>query len=198
MSKKQPEIEIICILDRSGSMWTLQEEVIGAFNNFIETQKKEPGKANVTLVLFDDQYEVVYQNKKLSKVPELTSKTYFTRGMTGMYDAIGKAINSSESKDAMVLIQTDGQENSSKEYTGDQIKKLIEDKEKIGWDFIFLGADINTASEAHKFGMDTNKSFNYNKSAQGINIAFNAMSSATSNYRMSKTDEHSLNNKQGK
>lgn len=184
--KKQSAVEIVCILDRSGSMKSLENEVIGSFNHFIETQKKEAGKANVTLVLFDDQYEVVYNSISIKKVPELTSKEYYVRGMTGMYDAIGKAINNCTAKDAMVLIQTDGYENSSKEYTGQQIKTLIKEKEDAGWDFIFLGADIDVSMEASKFGMSASKSFTYTKSADGMNDAFRAMSNATSSYRASR------------
>ena len=185
MSKKN-SVEIICILDRSGSMGSLQTEVINSYNEFIRDQQKEKGKANVTLVLFDDKYEVVYENKNIKKVPELTSETYFARGMTGLFDAIGKAVNKSQSEDAMVLIQTDGQENSSQEWNKESIKKLIKEKEDLGWDFLFLGANIDAAAEGSSFGMMASKTMQYDASVNGVQDAFVSMSNITKSYRSSK------------
>lgn len=182
-------VHIICILDRSGSMASLATEVIGSYNEFITTQQKEPGKAKVTLVLFDDKYEVVYDMVSLKKVPKLTEKEYFTRGMTGMFDAIGKAINSSTAKDAMVLIQTDGHENSSVEYNSESIKKLIAEKEAQGWDFIFLGANIDAADTGASFGIMGSKSVQYDASVNGVKMAFNSMNTVTTSYRSMKQAE---------
>lgn len=180
------KVQIICILDRSGSMGFLAPEVINSYNTFIQDQQKEKGKAAVTLVLFDDKYEVIYEGLSLKKVPELTSEVYFARGMTAMYDAIGKTISSNDAKDAMVLINTDGYENGSQEYTKDSIKKLITEKEALGWDFIFLGANIDAASEGASFGMAANKSVQFEASFDGIKDAYTVMSNATSSYRASK------------
>lgn len=182
-------VHIICILDRSGSMGSLATEVIGSYNEFIKTQQAEPGKAKVTLVLFDDKYEVVYDMVKLEKVPQLTEKEYFTRGMTGMFDAIGKAITSSDAKDAMVLIQTDGMENSSSEYNKESIKALIAEKEDAGWDFIFLGANIDAADAGASFGMMASKSVQYDASVDGVKDAFMSMSNSTTSYRSMKQAE---------
>lgn len=182
---EQP-VEIICILDRSGSMQSMAVEVINSFNNFVDEQKAEKGEANLTLVLFDDKYEVVYNSVSLDKVKPITSKEYFARGMTGLFDAIGKSVNACTAKDAMVLIQTDGQENSSKEYTKASVKKLITEKEDAGWDFIFLGANIDAATEGAGFGMSNGKSFGYDASVNGTKDAFMAMSNATSDYRSMK------------
>ncbi len=179
-------VEIICILDRSGSMYSLAPEVIGSFNNFVVEQIAEEGQANLTLVLFDNKYEVVYDSVPLNEVPKLTEDVYFARGMTGMYDAIGKAVSSCTAKDAMVLIQTDGFENSSTEYTKDSIKSLIKEKEDIGWDFIFLGANMDAADEGQKFGMSLDKSISFDASSNGITAAYASMSNATTTYRKSK------------
>lgn len=181
-------VQIICILDRSGSMGSLASDVIGSYNTFIKQQQREPGEAEVTLVLFDSEYEVVYDKMDLKKVPELTDKEYFTRGSTALLDAIGRAVSTCTAKDAMVLIQTDGEENSSREYTKDMIKKLIDDKEKLGWDFIFLGANIDAISAGDSFGMKGGKSFQYTASSDGMKGAFDTMSNATSSYRKSKMD----------
>jgi hypothetical protein len=186
--ENQEPVQIICILDRSGSMGPLASDVIGSYNTFIEQQQKEPGEAEVTLVLFDTQYEVVYDKMDLKNVPELTSKEYFARGNTSLLDAIGRAVSTCDSKDAMVLIQTDGEENSSCEYTKDMIKKLIDDKENLGWDFIFLGANIDAISAGGSFGMKCGKSFQYDATGSGVTQAFSAMSNATTSYRSSKSD----------
>lgn len=145
--------EIICILDRSGSMSGQAEEVIANFNRFLAEQKDLEGKANLTLVLFDDQYEIVYDSLKLSKVPPLTTGTYYTRGMTAMNDAIGKTLNSLQrKKKAIVLVHTDGYENASKEYTYATVKTLV-DKLKKKWEFIFVGGDINAREMGSNLGI---------------------------------------------
>jgi hypothetical protein len=181
-------VQIICILDRSGSMGPLTSDVIGSYNTFIEKQQKEPGEAEVTLVLFDTEYEVVYDKIDVKNVPELTKEVYFARGGTALLDAIGKAVSTCTAKDVMVLIQTDGEENSSCEYTKDMIKKLIDKKETIGWDFIFLGANIDAISAGDSFGMKGGKSVQYIANSDGMKVAFDTMSNATSSYRSSKMD----------
>jgi hypothetical protein len=181
-------VQIICILDRSGSMGSLASDVIGSYNTFIEQQKNEPGEAEVTLVLFDTMYEVVYDKIDVKNVPELTKEVYFARGGTALLDAIGRAVSTCTAKDAMVLIQTDGEENSSREYTKDMIKKLIDEKETAGWDFIFLGANIDAISAGDSFGMKMGKSVQYTANSVGMKVAFDTMSNATSLYRSSKMD----------
>ncbi len=189
-------VHIICILDRSGSMGNLAEEVIGSFNEFLADQRKEKGRAKLTLVLFDDKYEVVYDKIKLKDVPDLTSKEYFTRGMTSMYDAVGKTLTSIDDPDAIVLIQTDGYENSSQEYNQHQVKTLIDSKEALGWKFLFLGADIDTVSVGSGIGLAAGSTESFDKSSVGIKSAYMAMNSHSVSYRAQKADEFSLKGKE--
>jgi len=181
MGKKTTEI--ICILDRSGSMGGLATEVINSFNNFITEQKEVKGKAKVTLVLFDDQYDLVLDRVKLNDVPELTEATYFARGMTAMNDAIGRTIKNVKegTNKAIVLIQTDGYENASHEYTNAQIKVMVKEKEDGGWNFVFLGANIDTVAEGGLRGFD--KSFSFDNNARGVQTAYASMSASTVAYR---------------
>ena len=189
MKKKQKAVHIICILDRSGSMRPLAEEVINSFNGFLEEQKEEKGQAYLTLVLFDNKYDVVYDRVAIKDVEPIDKSIYFARGMTGLYDAIGMAINSCTDNDAMVLIQTDGDENCSQEYDHKEIKKLISEKEKIGWDFIFLGANIDTMAEGHKMGIDSSKSVSFEATNNGVAMAYASMDFATKSYRSAKLAE---------
>lgn len=185
MAKKKKSIptHIMCILDRSGSMSHLATDVIGSFNTFLNEQKSLDGEAFMTLVLFDNEYEVVYDKINLKDVKEIDSKIYFTRGMTALYDAVGKTIASNTDEKAIVLIQTDGAENSSKEYTKDSVKKLVEEKEKAGWKFIFVGANIDAASESAAIGIAKNCSVQFEANSAGLRSAYCSMSFATSDYR---------------
>lgn len=179
-------VEIICILDRSGSMGHLRDEVINSFNNFIDEQKKLEGKARVTLVLFDDQIETPFKRVKLKKFKHIDERTYFVRGMTSLNDAIGVTLNDAEfdgKKKAVVLIQTDGGENSSQEFTNSQVKKLVEQKQADGWDFLFLGANIDTFNVGSAYGFKQDQMQNYvaNKAGVSANSAF--MSARSVAYR---------------
>ena len=185
LGETDKNVEIIVILDRSGSMSGMEGDVIGGYNTFIEKQKAEEGSATVTLVIFDNEYKEVYKDLDISEVPVLDSTTYFPRGVTAMYDAIGKAISTNTSENAMVLIQTDGYENSSTEYDKTSVKALLDQKEKLGWDILFLGADIDTAAEGGKMGIMASKSMGYEKNSRGISDAFTNMSNVTANYRAS-------------
>lgn len=179
-------VHILAILDRSGSMSGMQTEVINSFNEFMREQKTQKGKAKLTLVLFDNQYEVIYDRVNIKKVPELTSEKYFARGMTSMNDAIGKAVTSlSDCKDVVVLIQTDGMENSSKEWTKESVKSLIQEKEAVGWDFNFIGANIDAQDAAASYGI-TKAGIQMDFSAKGFKDAFGTISTETSVYRTSK------------
>jgi len=176
--------EIVCILDRSGSMSSLRDEVIGSYNNFVQEQKTNlKDKDNtLTLVIFDDKYEVVYERISLDSVPQLTPEIYFTRGNTSLNDAIGKSINnvSKDKTKVLVLIQTDGLENSSMEYKSEQIKDLIKEKEKIGWQFNFIGAGP-AAFEQGKQYIQVISPWNCtftNNDTEGIREGFNFMSRA--------------------
>ena len=174
--------EIICILDRSGSMGTIMTEAMGALISFVDEQKKLPGEANFTLVAFDDQYEVKYNKMPLAQVGHISFIE--PRGMTALYDAIGKAVNSAISAEkAIVLIQTDGQENSSREYNNEKIKQLIADREKAGWQFVFIGAGIDAFASGAAIGLSAQSCVNVAASAEGMRAYGSVMDSNTSTYR---------------
>jgi len=172
---------IVCILDRSGSMSHQANEVIANFNTFLREQQELEGKAKLTLVLFDDQYEVVYEELNIKKVPPLTSGTYFTRGMTAMNDGIGRTLNMLQrKKKAIVLIHTDGYENASKEYTYATVKTLV-DKLKKKWEFIFVGGDINAREMGSNLGIM--RTANVSNSVFGTQNTYANFSNTTSAYR---------------
>lgn len=195
---------ILCILDRSGSMSSIKDDAIGGYNNFIENQKKEPGDAFVTTILFDHEYISLYENKNLNEIPKLTSTEFFPRGTTALYDAIGKGINTLgenlsklEENDrpgtVIVLIITDGQENSSKEFSREKIKEMIKlQKEVYSWKFMFLCADESTLDDGVDLGFSRNLSFVYTTDSIGVNSNSEVYSCAVSCLR-SGFEESSLN-----
>ena len=156
--------ELVFILDRSGSMSVLEKDTIGGFNSLIQKQRKEKGKCYVSCVLFDDVQEVIYDRVPLNEVKKMTQKQYYTRGCTALLDAMGGAIHhignvhkysKEEIGKTLFIIITDGLENSSKIYTYETIKQMVErQKEKYGWEFIFIGANMDVIQEANKFGID--------------------------------------------
>lgn len=172
---------IICILDRSGSMSHQAPEVITNFNNFLKEQQSLEGKATMTLALFDDKYELLYDELPLNEVPPLNCDTYFTRGMTAMNDAIGKTLNTMQRKDkAIVLIHTDGAENASREYTYETVKTLV-DKLKDKWEFIFVGGDID--AKAVSAGLGIMRSMDVHNDEVGSAATYAAFADTTSAYR---------------
>ena len=156
--------ELVFILDRSGSMSGLEKDTIGGFNSLIQKQRKEKGKCYVSCVLFDDVQEVIYDRVPLNEVKKMTQKQYYARGCTALLDAMGGAIrhignvhkySKEEIGKTLFIIITDGLENSSKRYTYVTIKQMVErQKEKYGWEFIFIGANMDVIQEANKFGID--------------------------------------------
>ena len=158
--------ELVFILDRSGSMAGLEKDTIGGFNAMIEKQKGEEGDAYISTVLFDNISEVIHDRAKLENVPKLTEKEYYVRGCTALLDAVGGAIHhignvhkyareEDRPERTMFVITTDGLENASRRYTYDKVKEMIQrQKEKYGWEFLFLGANIDAAKEAARFGGD--------------------------------------------
>ena len=146
--------ELVFILDRSGSMSGLERDTIGGFNSMIEKQKKEAGEAVVSTVLFDNESVVIHDRLPLGKVPRMTEKEYFTRGCTALLDAVGGAIHhignvhkyarkEDVPEKTMFIITTDGYENASRRYDYDKVRKMIERQKKYGWEFLFLGANID-------------------------------------------------------
>ena len=190
--------EIVYILDRSGSMSGLEKDTIGGYNSFLEKQKKEDGDAVVTTVLFDDKYDMVHDHVDIKKVKLLTNKEYFARGMTALLDAIGKTINhvgnrhkyaldSEVPGKTIVVITTDGFENASREFTSDKVKSMIEhQKKKYGWEFLFLGANIDAVETAKNFGITREFAVTYEADEDGTALNFESVSNVVSDVRASR------------
>ena len=189
-------IEMVAIIDRSGSMATIASDTIGGYNSLIEAQKKdEEGDANVTLVLFDHEYTLLYDNVNIQEVEPLTSQTYVPRGMTGLYDAIGRTIvtvgerlsNTAEEdrpSKVVVTIITDGHENASKEYDQRTIKGMIELQEaSYSWEFMFLAANMDAATEGASIGIRGSKSMNFTATSGGMDSMLKSVDMAYSSYR---------------
>ena len=177
-TKPQEAMDLIFIMDRSGSMSGSEADTIGGFNSFIQQEIKKELNTRVTTILFDHDYEVLYERKPIHEVPELTDREYWVRGSTALLDAIGRTINTLDKKidnKTLVVIMTDGYENSSREYTKEQIKNLISNH---NWEFIYIGADIDSYAEARKFGFHESHIANYRKSKQGIKDVYASVSNA--------------------
>jgi uncharacterized protein with von Willebrand factor type A (vWA) domain len=160
----EDEMDLFFILDRSGSMSGSERDTINGFNAFIEKQAVKKQNIRVTTILFDDKYQVLYSRKPISEVEALTEKEYYVRGCTALLDSIGKTVNSykNEVGSAMCIITSDGYENASREYDRDQIRRIIEN---CGWEFVFIGADIDSYAEASRIGIRKSRVANYNKTA---------------------------------
>ena len=176
--------EIVCILDRSGSMDSIKHDAIGAFNSFLNGQKKLPSEAYLTLVLFDDEYELLYDSIALNDVPELTESTFIPRGMTALLDAIGQTIKTvkkkTKDKNVIVCILTDGEENHSNEYKHADIIKLIRKrKEKHHWEFIFLAANQDAIQTGNSLGINASRSVNFSADKEGMKRSMDITSYAT-------------------
>lgn len=165
--------EIVYILDRSGSMTGLEKDTIGGFNSMMKKQKESGEEAYVSTVLFDDRTEVLHDRVDIRKIEDITEKDYYTRGCTALLDAVGSAIShiSNVHKYArpedrpdktVFVITTDGMENSSRYYTYDKVKRMVSrQQEKYGWEFIFIGANIDSYAEAGRFGIRAERAVNY-------------------------------------
>lgn len=187
--------ELVFILDRSGSMSGLEKDTIGGFNSMLDKQRNEVGEAVVSTVLFDNENEVIHDRVPVEKVPKLTVKEYYVRGCTAFLDAVGGAINHignvhkyARKEDVpertLFIITTDGMENASRRYTYGKVRKMIEQqKEKYGWEFLFLGANIDAAAEAGKFGIDEDMSANYHCDSAGTALNFEVIGEAISSVR---------------
>ncbi|WP_295612803.1 vWA domain-containing protein [uncultured Methanobrevibacter sp.] len=179
MKNVENEMDIIFLLDKSGSMYGSEKDTIGGFNSIIKEQKSDEVQAKVTTILFDHEYEMLYKRKDLFDVDELTEKEYQVRGSTALLDAIGRTIITMQkeiSGKVLFVITTDGRENSSVEFTKTQIKNLITNS---NWEFLYLGADIDSYGEAAGIGINQERVANYRKTADGINEMYNSVSKAT-------------------
>ena len=187
--------EIVFILDRSGSMAGLVDDTIGGFNSMIRRQKDEAGQAYVSTVLFDNYTEVIHDRLDIRKIRPLTRKEYYVRGCTALLDAVGQSIRHignvhkyAREEDrpgkTLFIITTDGMENASREYTYERVRKMIEhQREKYGWEFLFLGANMDAAREAARFGIDEDRAANYHADRQGTAVIYEAMSEAVCSVR---------------
>lgn len=178
--KKIKELDIVFLLDKSGSMAGTEEDTIGGYNSFLEKERKKNNNSRVTTVLFDNNYEKLYDRVNISNVKKLSTKEYHVGGTTALYDAIGITIaelDKNKPEKVLFVITTDGLENASREYTKKNIKSLIE-KHK-NYEFIFLGAGIDSYSEGASIGIRKENISNYSKSTKGISKMFNAVGRAS-------------------
>lgn len=185
MAKKEA-VEIVVVVDRSGSMSTIKQDAIGGFNTFLADQKKVKGAANLTLILFDHEYLVPVEAKPVKEVEPLTDQTYVPRGMTAMNDAIGRALSMLEAKapkKAIVCILTDGQENSSKEFTTEQAKAKIKAAEARGWQVTYLSADANAFANGAALGINASLVRSFTANSAGTQSAYANLSATTTAYR---------------
>ncbi len=188
--------ELVFILDRSGSMAGLESDTIGGFNAMLEKQKKTEGECWVSTVLFSSRSQVIHDRVALEKVPPMTDREYFVGGSTALLDAIGDAVkhiaaihkyirSEDVPEHTMFVITTDGLENASRSYSSDEVKKLIEEKKAEGWEFLFLGANIDAVETAKRFGIREDRAVNYPAHAAGRALNFDVLSEAVSAVRTS-------------
>ena len=190
--------ELVFILDRSGSMSGLEDDTIGGFNAMIEKQKGEPGEAYVSTVLFDNVSEVIHDRTDIQRIEPLTRNQYYVRGSTALLDAVGSAIHhignvhkyareEDRPEKTLFVITTDGMENASSKYSYEKVRSMIErQKEKYGWEFIFLGANIDAAREAARFGITEDRAANYHADHKGTAVIYEAVCDAVCSVRASK------------
>ena len=174
-NKKQ--LDVVFLLDRSGSMQGSELDTIGGYNGYLDKQRNNNLNTKITTILFDDQYEILHNRVEITKVKNITENEYYVRGCTALLDAIGKTINNLDKKvkenKVLFVITTDGLENASKEYTKDKIKKLIE--EHPNWEFIYIGANIDSYKEGTSIGIPIKNISNYSKTSQGTDALFKSI-----------------------
>ena len=190
--------ELVFILDRSGSMAGLEADTIGGFNAMLEKQKAEPGETIVSTVLFDNRSEVLHDRLPLDRVPAMTREDYWVRGCTALLDAVGGAIRhignvhkyareEDRPERTLFIITTDGMENASRRYDYREVKAMIEQmREKCGWEFLFLGANIDAAREAARFGIRPDRAANYHADHRGTEVIYSAVSEAVTAFRAAR------------
>ena len=187
---KNGTTELVFILDRSGSMTGLESDTIGGFKSMIAKQLRQEGECFVSTVLFDNESKVLHDRIKLQDVPQMTEEDYVTQGCTALLDAIGGAIHhignihkyarpEDVPQHTLFVITTDGMENASHRYDSDTVKKMIErQKKKYGWEFIFVGANIDAVETAARYGIDRRRAVNYNADKKGTKILYETVSEA--------------------
>ena len=191
--------EIVFILDRSGSMSGLESDTIGGYNAMLEKQKKEEGEAYMSTVLFDDKIEVLHDRKRIEEIEPITDREYFVRGCTALLDAVGGAIHhignihkyarpEDVPEKTLFIITTDGLENASRQSTYEKVRRMVEhEKEKYGWEFIFLGANIDAVHVAGRFGVSADRSVRYTSDSEGTALNYRTVSRVVSTARSAKS-----------
>lgn len=191
--------EVVFILDRSGSMSGLEADTIGGFNSMIEKQKREEGEAYISAVLFDDLTEVLYDRVPVDRVEPMNDRQYYVRGCTALLDAIGGAIHhignvhkyarpEDVPEKTLFIITTDGMENASRRYTYGRVKEMVEhEKEKYGWEFLFLGANMDAIDVAGRFGIGADRAINYECDSVGTALNYQVLSETISAVRRSES-----------
>ncbi len=187
--------ELVFILDKSGSMGGLETDTIGGYNSMLAKQQEVEGECHITTVLFDNNYELLHDRIDSKAVSPISEKEYQVGGSTALLDAIGRTIHKIgnaqkhtaddyRAEKVMFVIITDGEENSSREYSAEKIKAQIErQKEKYGWEFVFLGANIDAIETAGRFGISADRAQNYHSDSEGIELNFRVMSEVVAEYR---------------
>lgn len=187
--------ELVFILDRSGSMGGLESDTIGGFNSMLQKQQAEPGECRLTTILFDNEYEILHDRIDIRAVNNITEHEYFVRGNTALLDAIGKTINKIgavqrntadeyRAEKVLFVITTDGMENSSREFTYDDIKVMLErQKSQYNWEFIFLGANIDAVEVAGRFGIARNRAQNFHNDSEGVALNYDVVAETISTFR---------------
>lgn len=198
--------ELVFIIDRSGSMSGLEADTIGGFNSMIEKQKKNNGTAYISTILFDNETEVLHDRVPIEQIKPMTDKDYYVRGCTALLDAVGSSVKHIRNihkyarkedvpEHTMFVITTDGMENASRLYSGQKVKEMIEKaKKKYGWEFLFIGANIDAIETAHSFGISENRAVNYNPDSKGTEIMFESISQAVTECRTSPCISNSWKN----
>jgi uncharacterized protein YegL len=195
MAMKKGLTELVFILDKSGSMGGLETDTIGGYNSMLAKQQTVEGECHITTVLFDNNYELLHDRIDIKAVSPITEKEYQVGGSTALLDAIGRTIHKIgnaqkhtaddyRAEKVMFVIITDGEENSSREYSAEKIKAQIErQKTKYGWEFIFLGANIDAVETAGRFGISADRAQNYHADSAGVELNFRVMSEAVATFR---------------
>lgn len=190
--------ELMFILDRSGSMSGLESDTIGGFNAMLDKQRKEDGICYVSTMLFDSQSQMLHDRLELSDVPKMTESDYSVGGCTALLDAIGESIKHIENihkyarkedipQNTMFVITTDGMENASRKYSSKEIKKMINRQKEKGWEFLFIGANIDAVETASRYGISEDRAVNYNADEKGTRVVYEAVSNAVCGLRKSNT-----------
>ena len=191
---KKDLTELVFILDKSGSMSGLEKDTIGGYNSLLKKQKKIAGECRITTVLFDNNYELLHDRIDLEAIKPLTEKDYEVGGSTALLDAVGMTINKLiavenntakkyQAGKVLFVIITDGMENSSKEYSREKVRDLIEQQKKAGWEFIFLGANIDAVQAAGTIGIKPDRAQNYQATGSGVKTNYSRMSETVSDFR---------------